>query len=245
MARRRRLPWSRSCRDVSVSAVLTAVAIIPSPPLLVPELAGGAAAEVADLREAVLRAAAALPDRWVAVGVGRAELRVGPAAAGTFAGFGVDVAVALAPGVHPVVELPLCALITGWVRGQVSPDAVAEVRCYPDDADDPVGIGRALRAELDAVADPVGVLIVADGCRTLTPSAPGGYEPAHAAVQTALDDALGRGETGALAGLSPAVVGQVAFEVLAGLTEPAPSSADELYRGAPYGVGYFVGTWQP
>jgi hypothetical protein len=31
--------------------------------------------------------------------------------------------------------------------------------------------------------------------------------------------------------------------VLAGLG--GPRSAAELYRGAPYGVGYFVGVWQP
>jgi len=42
--------------------------------------------------------------------------------------------------------------------------------------------------------------------------------------------------------------------VLAGMTgvsssssrpEPKPRSAKELYRGVPYGVGYFVGVWQP
>lgn len=222
--------------------MLTAVAIIPSPPLLVPELAGAAAAEVADLRDAVLRAASALPQRWIAVGAGGAEDRVAPSAAGTFAGFGVDVPVALSPGAWPVTELPLCALITGWVRGQVRPDAVAEVRCYADDPD-PAAIGRALRAELDATPDPVGVLIVADGCRTLTPSAPGGHHPADAAVQQALDDALGRGDSAALTDLPASVVGRVAFGVLSGLAEP--SAAQELYRGAPYGVGYFAGVWQP
>jgi hypothetical protein len=33
--------------------------------------------------------------------------------------------------------------------------------------------------------------------------------------------------------------------VLAGLAEPAPRWAKELYRGAPFGVGYFAGVWQP
>ncbi|HXL61932.1 MAG TPA: hypothetical protein VN959_14890, partial [Mycobacterium sp.] len=41
------------------------------------------------------------------------------------------------------------------------------------------------------------------------------------------------------------IVGRVAYQVLAGLVEPAPRSAKELYRGAPYGVGYFAGVWQP
>lgn len=224
--------------------MLTAAAIIPSTPLLVPELAG-TAADVADLRDAVLRATAVLPDRWIAVGIGAADARIAPDATGTFAGFGVDVRVALSPGSPQLAQqLPLSALITGWVRGQIAPHAVAEVRCYGD-TQAQVAIGRALRADIDATPDPIGVLIVADGCRTLTASAPGGYEPAHTVVQEDLDDALAHGEIGALVALPPAVVGRAAFGVLAGLTEPAPSSAKELYRGAPYGVGYFVGVWQP
>lgn len=222
--------------------MLTAVAIIPSAPVLVPELAGAAAAELADLRAAVLTAAGALPDRWVVVGAADTDVLIGPAAAGTFAGFGVDVPVALSPGEHPVQFLPLAALIAGWVRGQVRPAAVAQVRCYGP-LHDAVAIGRALRAELATVADPVGVLIVADGCHTLTPSAPGGYEPADVAVQNDLDDALAGGDPSALAGLPAAVVGRAAFGVLAGLTERAPRTATELYRGAPYGVGYFAGVW--
>ena len=225
--------------------MLTAIAIIPSAPVLVPELAGAAPAETAALRDAVLEAAATLPPRWVAVGVGAAALRIGPDASGTFAGFGVDVPVALSPRPDELAALPLCALITGWVRGQVQPSASAQVRCYTDDLDDAVATGRALRAELDADSEPAGVLFVADGCHTLTPSAPGGYEPANIAVQNDLDDALTAGDPTALTGLPAAVVGRAAFGVLAGLTEPAPRSANELYRGAPYGVGYFAGVWQP
>ncbi len=228
--------------------MLTAAAIIPSAPVLVPELAGAAATEIGDLRDAVRAVVAALPDRWVAIGVDATAAQIGPAVAGTFAGFGVDVPVALSPGTHPVTQLPLCALITGWVRGQVRPTAVAQVRCYPDsDVDTAMAIGRELRAELDADPHPIGVLIVADGCHTLTPSAPGGYEPANIAVQEALDDALAGGDPAGLAALPASVVGRAAFGVLAGLAgppAPAPSGARALYRGAPYGVGYFAGVWQ-
>ncbi len=41
------------------------------------------------------------------------------------------------------------------------------------------------------------------------------------------------------------VVGRVAYQVLAGLAGPGPRAAKELARGAPYGVGYFVGVWAP
>ena len=89
------------------------------------------------------------------------------------------------------------------------------------------------------------MLVVADGANTLTPAAPGGHRPDDAAAQLALDDALANGDTAALAQLPPQILGRVAFQVLAGLTEPGPRSAKELYRGAPYGVGYFAGFWQP
>ena len=89
------------------------------------------------------------------------------------------------------------------------------------------------------------MLVVADGANTLTPAAPGGYHPDDADVQRALDDALACGDVAALTRLPEQVAGRVAFGVLAGLAEPAPRSAKELYRAAPYGVGYFAGVWQP
>jgi hypothetical protein len=215
---------------------------------MVPELAASAATELADLREAVFAAAAALPQRWIAVGVGPADAVVGPDQAGTFAGYGVDLRVALsddavgAPG-----ELPLCALVTGWLRGRVKPQARADVRVYSDNhsSDAAIELGGRLRDEVDDADDPVGVLIVADGVHTLTPPAPGGYDPASIPVQAALDDALACGDTAALARLPRSVVGRVAYQVLAGLAGRPPRSAKELYRGAPYGVGYFAGVWFP
>jgi hypothetical protein len=227
--------------------VLSAIAIVPSAPVLVPELAGAAAAEVADLASAVVAAAAPLPPSWIVVGTGPSDDVLGPNTAGTFAGFGADVRVRLAPQapVEPV-ELPLCALIGGWVRAQARPEAAAQVRVYAGDHDPDAALhrGRQLRAEIDRIPGPVGVLVVADGANTLTPSAPGGYDPGNADAQLALDDALATGDVAALARVPAQIVGRVAFQVLAGLSEPAPRSAKELYRGAPYGVGYFAGIWQ-
>ena len=113
-----------------------------------------------------------------------------------------------------------------------------------------------MRAEIDEAVDPIGVLVVADGAHTLTPPAPGGYDPDSIPTQAALDDALAAGDAAALTRLPDTIVGRVAYQVLAGLTErgisqsssrpdPAVRSAKELYRGAPYGVGYFAGVWQP
>ncbi len=231
--------------------MLSAIAIVPSAPVLVPELGGAASAEPADLRAAVLAAAALLPPRWIGIGTGTADDVIDPSSVGTFAGFGADVRVGLSPraaesGQSPV-ELPLCALIAGWVRGQARPETGAQVRVYRGDheADTAVARGRQLRAEIDRAPDPIGVLVVADGANTLTERAPGGYDPGAAEVQLALDDALADGDVAALTRLPGQILGRVAFQVLAGLTEPGPRTAKELYRGAPYGVGYFAGVWQP
>ncbi len=229
--------------------MLSAIAIIPSAPVMVPELAAGAAAELADLREAVF-AAAAIAARAVDRRRGRGRRRRArpasrqarsPATASTCGS-----RCRPAPPTRPR-ELPLCALVAGWLRGQVKPEAHAEVRVYAGDHDVDAALtrGRRLRAEIDEAADPVGVLVVADGAHTLTPPAPGGYDPDSIPVQAALDDALAAGDAAALTRLPDAIVGRVAYQVLAGLDRPAPRSAKELYRGAPYGVGYFVGVWQP
>jgi hypothetical protein len=228
--------------------VLAAIALTPSAPVLVPELAGAAAAEVAEFHDAVIAAAATLPDRWIAIGVGQTDQTFEPATRGTFAGYGIDVPVTLsADAPDAVTDLPLCALIAGWLRGQANPAARLEVRVYsPDhDVDAALARGRALRDAINEAADPIGVLVVADGANTLTQSAPGGYDPDSEPVQFALDDALATGNAVALTRLPNGVIGRVAYQVLAGLTEPKPRAAKGFVRGAPYGVGYFVGTWTP
>ena len=229
--------------------MLSAIAIVPSAPVLVPELAGAAVAEVADLAAAMLAAAALLPDRWVAIGTGPEDAVLGPDAVGTFAGFGADVRVRLSPRTDdaaPPVAFPVCGLLAGWVRGQAQPHASAQVRIYRTDheADTALGLGKRLRTEIERLPEQVGVLVVADGANTLTPAAPGGYDPDNAGAQAALDDALALGDIAALRRLPRQILGRVAFQVLAGLAEPGPRSAKELYRGAPYGVGYFAGAWQ-
>lgn len=227
--------------------MLAAVALTPSAPVLVPELAGAAAVEVADLRAAAIAAAAALPDQWIAIGVGRTD-QVFTGVGGTFAGYGVDVAVSLCPPPVPAdTALPLCALMAGWLRGQANPDASVAVRVYAADlsASAALACGRTLRAEIDRADEAIGVLVVADGAHTLTPAAPGGFDPDVAAVQAFLDDALAAGNAAALADVPDVIVGRVAYQVLAGLAGSEPVSARELARGAPYGVGYFAGVWTP
>ncbi|OBG40194.1 hypothetical protein [Mycolicibacter heraklionensis] len=222
--------------------MLGPIAIMPSAPVLVPELAG-TAAEAAELRAAALTAARALPARWVVLGAGP-DAVYGTESTGTFAGFGADVAVRLSPDAQQPVDLPLTALVAGWVRGQVAPDAEVVVHCCAD-PDAALATGRRVRAAIDEGGELTGVLLVADGANTLSPTAPGGYQPDDVECQRVLDDALAGGDVAALTGLPPRVIGRAGFAALAGLVGTAPREVTELYRDAPYGVGYFVGVWQP
>ena len=226
--------------------MLTAVAIIPSAPVLVPQLAGTAGTELAALQSAVARCVAELPERWLVLGVGASDVVLGPRSCGSFGGYGADVVVTLSPeATDEIAELPLCALIAGWVRGRYAADSSAEVHCVASALgnDDAVDMGRRLRSALDDDADPVGILVVADGMHTLTASAPGGYDPDSVVVQQELDNALAGGDIAVLSRLPDGPVGRAAFAVLAGLC-PRPRATREYYRGAPYGVGYFAGVWQ-
>ena len=214
---------------------------MPSAPLLVPELAGEAT-EAAELRSAALAAAGELPEHWVAFGAGP-DAVFGPEQAGSFGGFGAEVAVQLAPGVQPRAELPLCALIAGWLRGRVRPDAEVVVHSCAD-PQTALETGRRVRASIERAAHRTGVLVIADGANTLTASAPGGHRPADAQCQRTLDDALAGGQVAHLAALPPQILGRAGFAALAGLTGVAPRDVTQLYRDAPYGVGYFVGVWR-
>ncbi|MEU1209885.1 hypothetical protein [Nocardia sp. NPDC005825] len=248
--------------------------LVPSPPVLVPELEGaaGSAVEgaVAELRAAVLAAGeelAARVSRWVVIGVaepgevsgaGGSGRVIGADAVGTFRGYGVDVRVGLS---GPVAErvadvlLPLPALIAGWLRQQVAPETVAECRLISADAtaEESLAFGRALRVELDAESEPVGVLVVADGAATLSLKAPRYLDERAEGVQADIDRALSAGDRQALADLDTAlcaeieVAGWPAYQALAGLfaADPADPRVETRYAAAPFGVAYHVSGWRP
>nr|WP_296770280.1 class III extradiol dioxygenase subunit B-like domain-containing protein [Rhodococcus sp. (in: high G+C Gram-positive bacteria)] len=240
-----------------------AAALVPSPPLLVPELTGRAsvvdslAGEVVRLRDAARAAVAMLgtaTDRWIVIGSAEKSTRISSRSGGTFAGYGVDVRVGLsADSVTDEEELPLAALIAGWLRGEVAPQAAADVVLVGTDT--PLercrSVGEALRAEMDEQAGDWGLLVVADGATTLTAKAPGSFDARAEGVQSQIDDALARADTDALASIDRGLCAELgvdgweAWQTLAGVVGARPMAARTLYRGAPFGVGYFVGTWEP
>ncbi|MGE3286713.1 MAG: hypothetical protein AB7J32_11520 [Pseudonocardia sp.] len=241
--------------------MLTSVAVLPQPPLLVPELATGAAAETTSLRAACLAAAARLgatARHWIAVGADEGGRQsVDPQARGTFAGYGVDVVVALDTGSpggvrgeapDPMLALPL--LIAGWVAAAAAVDVSIRGELVAPDAPaaECAEVGRALATELAAVAEPVGLLVVGDGASTHTEKAPGHLDERAGPFDAAVATALAGADTAALAALDPVLarqlhaVGRAPWQVLAAAAG-AGWTGELLYSQAPYGVAYHVAYW--
>jgi hypothetical protein len=239
--------------------VLSMAVVLPEPPLLVPELATGAAAETAGLRAACVTAAARLAGaarRWIAVGADPGGRRtVGPDVRGTFVGFGADVVVALDPDSAAPVDrsLPLPLLVAGWVAGAAGAGARVRGELVTPDAPTPacVALGAALAAECAADPEPVGLLVVGDGAATHTEKAPGYLDerahPFDAAVAAALRDADAAALAALDAGLGTALmaVGRAPWQVLAGATAGGRWRGELLHSSIPYGVAYHVAVWAP
>lgn len=236
--------------------MLVAAAVCPCPPLLVPEVAAGAAPELDAARAACSDAlgvlAAARPDLLVVVGTaGQDELGPYPQGApGTFRGFGVDLDVRLGATTHPVPEreLPTSLAVgawllerTGWADAPIEGLGIAETlepeRCAETGRE---LAGRAGRVALLVMGD-------ASACRTL--KAPGYLDERAAPFDAEVARALGAADVAALRALDPGparelkAAGRAPWQILAGAAEHANLAGSLLYEDAPYGVGYLVATW--
>ncbi|OIJ97004.1 hypothetical protein BIV25_16545 [Streptomyces sp. MUSC 14] len=236
--------------------MLVAAAACPCPPLLVPEVAAGAAPELDAARAACADAlgvlVAARPDLLVVVGPAERSGR-GPFAQGTpgsFRGFGVDAAVRLgrATDAVPGRELPPSLAVgawllerTGWADAPIAGLGVGE----------PLAPERCLATgrEIGARAGRVALLVMGDAsaCRTL--KAPGYLDERAAPFDAGVARALGTADLAAVRALDPELAhelkasGRAPWQVLAGAAEGADLAGALLYEDAPYGVGYVVATW--
>ncbi|ANN16441.1 hypothetical protein SD37_12790 [Amycolatopsis orientalis] len=223
------------------------VAVLPQPPLLIPELAAGAADECAELREACLQAVqrltSASPD-WLVVGAAAGAPGVPEHASGSFRGFGVELGVSLSRVTVPETELPLPALVAGWLRAQAD---ASSVRVRLVDPATPPGECALLGREL---GEPAAVLVLGDGSSRHGPRSPGGEDDRAEGFDAGIRDALAKADTGALAALDPALAaelgagGRAPWQILAGLAAEGEWSAEVLYSAAPFGVGYHVAVWE-
>ncbi|MFG3159984.1 class III extradiol dioxygenase subunit B-like domain-containing protein [Streptomyces sp. NPDC048232] len=239
--------------------MLVAAAVCPCPPLLVPEVAAGAAPELdaarAGCTDALGVLAAARPDRLVVVGPADAA---GPeiypqGTPGSFRGFGVDFDVRLGPDTGAATlaagsELPYGFAVgawllarTGWSHTPVEGVGVGE--------DLPAERCAAVGRELAGRAGRLALLVLGDAsaCRTL--KAPGYLDERAAPFDAAAGRALGAADVTALAGLDVAlarqlkVSGRAPWQVLAGAAGDTGLSGTLLYEDAPYGVGYVAAAW--
>ncbi|MGW7140196.1 class III extradiol dioxygenase subunit B-like domain-containing protein [Streptomyces xanthophaeus] len=234
--------------------MLVAAAVCPAPPLLVPEVAAGAAAELGDARTACSDALAVLaasrPDLLVVVGSAGPEHEGAypPGARGTFRGFGVDADVQLGDGEEGPRLLPAPLAVGAWLLRHASWGAApVEGLGVGESLDTPrcLAAGRELAGRDGRVA----LLVMGDGsaCRTL--KAPGYLDERAAAFDAGAARALGAADTAALGGLDAGLAaelqaaGRAPWQVLAGAAEGAGLDGRLLYEDAPYGVGYFVAAW--
>ncbi|MFJ9937389.1 hypothetical protein ACIRSJ_30215 [Streptomyces virginiae] len=239
--------------------MLVAAAVCPAPPLLVPEVAAGAAAELGDARTACSDALAVLaasrPDLLVVVGAAQEGGGYDQGTPGSFDGFGVDLTVTLGPepdgppsGHATGTTLPASLAVAGWLLGRAR-WAVAPVAGVAVAEDLPSSGCGLLGADLGRSAERVAMLVLGDGsaCRTL--KAPGYLDERAAGFDAAAARALGAADVAALAAIDAGLAaelqaaGRAPWQVLAGAAEGADLAGRLLYEDAPYGVGYFVAVW--
>jgi hypothetical protein len=231
--------------------VIAAAAFCPHPPLLVPAVAAGAAAELDPLRTACDTAITRVHgrcDRLVLLGSASTSGFHSPVARGSLAGYGVAVDVCLgSPACGGSVELPLSLTIGAWLLGRSAGDRTGAVgfSVGPDFA--------ASRPALDLLAlaedERVGLIVMGDGSARRSTSAPGYLDERAVPFDAAVEAALRAGDGDALAELD----GQLGAELLAAglpawraagaLLAGGHYDAELLYAQAPYGVGYFVADW--
>jgi hypothetical protein len=229
--------------------VLVAGAVCPHPPLLVPELAGGAAPELDALRaacdEAVRRLLAARPDLVVVVGAAQETVPLPPSAAADLHPYGGSAAIGGGPGPE---RLPLPHTIGAWLldrAGYTGPQLAFGVS---DDRDGPAC--ATLGAALVTRAPRTALLAMGDASARRGPKAPGYLDERAQPFDDSARALLAAGDATGMLELDPQVArellvaGRMAWQVLAGAVD-GPVDAELLAAEAPYGVAYLVASWVP
>lgn len=211
--------------------MIVAAAVCPHPPVLVPELATGAASELDDVRAAALESVSALvatrPDRIIVIGTGDLPQPVDESAGGTLAGHGVDVRA----GGDDLV-LPLSLTIGAWLLDHAGWDGP-----------------RTYTTTSVPTEDRVALLVMAGGSARRSLAAPGYLDERAEAHDAAIGAALGAGDADALASLDVDLgddllaPGTRALVVFGEMTKGADVTATLRWDGAPFGVGYWVADW--
>jgi hypothetical protein len=199
--------------------------------MIIPEIATGAAEDLASVRSAcdaaISTIIASAPDRVVVIGAGDLRADRDEQAGGSFAPYGVDLHVG-----GPSAELPLSLAVGAWLLDRAG---WSGPRTYSTGTPD-VG-GR------------VALLVMADGSAKRSTSAPGFLDDRAEAFDASIASALATGDAEALASLDPELgselwaAGTPALRIMGKLTKDADIVANLRVDVAPFGVGYWVADW--
>lgn len=246
--------------------MLVAAAVCPCPPLLVPQVAAGAAGEMDEVRGACANAlaelAAARPDRLVVIGPDETQpeadaksaplLHYEQGSTGSMRSFGLAAGAArpfqLGDGPGDGRELPASLTVGAWLLEEVSweaapvtgygvPPQLPRARCLE--------AGRSLTVGDDRVA----LLVLGDGSACRTVKAPGYLDERATSFDAAVAAALAAADTSALREMDSELAeellvgGRAGWQVLAGAAQNAGLRGSLLHDSAPYGVGYLVAVW--
>ncbi len=252
--------------------MITGIAVVPGAPALVPELMGAAAPELDDLRAEAAAAvrevvtelvgaasAAGGPGRLIVLGpsdphtdAGRRSWEVSGQV--SFSDFGPRVELPPLPGagstsIQPVV--PTALLVARSVLARVAP-TVEEAGDLWDRVLWRTVASAGEPLEVETTGDePTALVAVGDGAACHGPKAPRAEDDRAGAYDDQLARALASGEPRLLNELDPEMgrdLGSGAaplWPLLGSLCDTgAPRwRADLRWRGAPYGVGWFVARW--
>lgn len=242
--------------------MLISAAVCPHPPILVPDLAAGAAPELDDVRaacdEAIGRLGARDADALIVVGGAQDTRAYGAGAYASLRPYGLDWTSPVDPADGYGGEaLPLSLTVGCWLLGRhgLAADARYQSVAFDADPDTCLRLGAGLAGSAERVA----LLVMGDGSACRSEKAPGYLDERAQGYDEGVAHALGKADATALAALDPVlsgelqVAGRAAWQVLAGAATAADhagapsagaaSAAALLADEAPYGVGYFVASW--
>jgi hypothetical protein len=240
--------------------MLTAAAVCPHPPLLIPAAIGAAASDpppalraVRDACDAAVHAlAAAEPGLIAVVGGGPADREYDAAAAGSLSEFGVPVTVGEG---EPV--LPLSLTVGRWLLGRAGIGARAEAPGHGPQvllqavdqrasADDCLKLGAAIAERAPRVA----LLAMGDASARRARDIEGAPDLLAQDYDDEVAEAHAAADARWLGRLDPALdgelmeAGRAAWQVLAGAAAGSRMCGRLRCMASPYGVTYLVASWE-
>lgn len=232
--------------------MISGVAFCPQAPVLLPQLAGDAAGDLADLRACcteALRRVAAAGQLLVLLGGAVQSRSYEAPVSGSLAGFGVAETLWLGRPEDSRAQLP-ASLTVGAGLASAALGVREQTIAFGIGTDFAGSRAERTLHELAETRD-IALLVFADGSARRSTTAPGYFDDRAADFDATVAQALYEGDPTSLRKLD-ATLGD---DLLAAGVRTWHAAAELLaadcydawlgYDDAPYGVGYFVATWVP